>query len=69
MGKQICNGICLASITPQEFSQLEKKQYFYFMDGKLDRRVTQFTPTLSSGAEIELRPDNYVWALVARQHI
>lgn len=46
-----------------------KKQYFYFTDGELDRRVTQFTLTLSSGTEIELRSGNYFWALVARQHI
>lgn len=68
MGKQICNRIYLASITSQEFSQLEN-QYFYFIDGKLKWMVTQFTPSLSSGAEIEQRPDNYVWALAARQHI
>lgn len=48
---------------------LKRTQYFYFMDGKPDRRATQFTPTLSSGAETELRPDNYVWTLAGRQHI
>lgn len=62
MGKHICNRSCLASIMPQEFSQVEKT-------GELDRRVTQFTLTLSSETEIELRSGNYFWALVARHHI
>lgn len=33
-------------------------RYFYFTDGKLDRRVTQLILTLSSEAEIGLRSDN-----------
>lgn len=44
-------------------------QDFYFIDIKLDRRVMQLILTLSSGAEIGLRSDNYFWALAARQHI
>lgn len=68
MGKQICNWIFWLSLCLKSALRM-KKWYFYFTHSKLDRRVTQLTLTLSSGAEIELRSDNYFWALVARQHI
>lgn len=46
-----------------------ERWYFYFIDGKLDRRVMRLILTLSLGAEIGLRSDNYFCALAARQHI
>lgn len=36
-----------------------KTQYFYFTDSKPDTSVTQLTLNLSSGAEAELRSENY----------